>query len=236
MKTKAENIKAGIMIAILIALPIGAIYTYGVLTLPTTLEPILKGVDGGNDGDMDGDGYLEDWYVVQEISSEEIMLTPLGELNVPAGETGWMASFHLDYAETPETCLASNDSGAGYAGWIGVNISGYVDTDDTATDLDSENPAYIVVRVQHNDTAKDGATWNWSRFRCRMNITGDETIDNRYESDNSTNDGSNSGDAVISSVLVDRIYINYFWDDNSDGYRITDDGLLTWSIIIEERY
>lgn len=224
--------KAGGWAAIAVGIMLCSLGTYSLATIPVTQtipdEPLLLGVDGGNDGDMDGDGFLEDWYVVQEISMEDILLGETGDFAVPAGETGWLEGFHLDYGQVPETVLANNATD-----WsVSANARGYVDADNQATDLKSEDPAYIVMEIKHNDTAKDGGTWNHSRFRCKLTVSGDETIAGVYEYNNS----GTSGDAVVASETTNYLYMFYWWDDGVDGYRITDDGSLVWAIIIEERY
>ena len=173
----------------------------------------------------DTDDYEETWHLVAEIT-----LDALGEYD--PGTEGWLSAWHLDYGQVPETVLQNNATD-----WSAdANARGYVDVDDDTTDLKSEDPSYVCFRAKFDDDAKDGGVWDYERFRINLTISGDETISDRGESDNSTNDGSNSGDAVISAVGTNWIYINFWWDDNSDGYRITDDGTLTWGISIYEKY
>ena len=53
------------------------------------------------------------------------------------------------------------------------------------------------------------------------------------------NTANNTGGGYPSSndTSEEFIWINFFWDDNNDGYQITDDGTLTISLItIEARY
>lgn len=230
-KKKTNFKKAGGFFAIIVGVMFFSATVYSMATYkieePIVEEPTLPGVDGGNDGDADGDGYLDDWYVVQEISSEDIFLGTVGDFAVPGGETGWVEGFHLDYAQVPETVLANNATDWSTSG----DADGYVDADNAETDLASENGAYIVMLIVHNDTAKDGGTWNHSRFRCKLTVSGDETISAVYEYNNS----GTSGDAVVSAENG-RIWIFYWWDDGVDGYRITDDGSLVWAIVVEERY
>lgn len=166
----------------------------------------------------------EEPAVWQEIMQVEIRDLPyLGE-NTPTGG-GWLATFCLDYAETPGTCLASNASGGGYDSW--TNVSGYCDTDDTDTDLASDDPFYFVVRCRFNASqCKDGGVYKDSRTMVNLTVAGDEAI------------AGTAGTAVVSfnSTSADYIYINYYWDDGVDGYRITDDGSLTWSLVISAKY
>jgi len=168
------------------------------------------------------------WHTVAVVTSDMLIL---GENDPGASTSGWLATFCLDYAETPGTCLASNASGGGYDGW--GNVSGYVDADDTDTDLASEDPFYFVVRCRFNDSVKDGADFIGNRCRCTLTVSGDETISAVAQ----VGDVSDTtGGGVVSQNGTDYIYINFYWDDNSDGYRITDDGTLTWSILIEAKY
>jgi len=169
-----------------------------------------------------------EWHVIAEIDS----LDPLGENDPGASTSGWLATFCLDYAETPATCLASNSTDGDYDTW--GNVSGYVDTDDTDTDLKSEDPFYFVVRCCFNDTVQDGANFMGSRCRCTLTVSGDETISSLPMIGDATN--ASGGGIVSANGTGSMIWINFYWDDNNDGYRITDDGSLTWSILIEAKY
>ena len=168
--------------------------------------------------------YEETWHLVQRVDS-----WALGEAT-PSGGEGWLSAFILDYGEVPETVLANNATDWSASG----DARGYVDTDNTETDLASEDPGYFVMRCVFDDDAKNGSDWEYDRFRVNLTVSGDETISGVGEYDNSTTDG----DAVVSGFnsTNDHIYVNFWWDDNVDGYRITDDGTLTWSISIYERY
>jgi hypothetical protein len=170
------------------------------------------------------DDDVGEWHLKQVVNSWDAV----GE-NDP-GDEGWLSSFHLDYAQVAGTVLAVNATD-----WeVSANARGYVDADGVTTDLKSEDPSFVVARCVFDDEAKDGGSWNWSRYRVNLTISGDETIAGVGEYDNS----STAGDAVISGVNTanDHIYINFYWDDGVDGYRVTDDGTLTWSIAIYEKY
>lgn len=163
-----------------------------------------------------------EWVKVAEIS-----INAVGEYAITAGKSGWLSTFCLDYAQVPETVLLNNATD-----WsINANAMGYVDADGQTIDLESEDPFYFVARCRFNDTAKDGGVWNDSRYRVNLTVSGDETISGVGEYNNS----GTSGDAVISSKTTNYIYINFWWSDGVDGYRITDDGTLTWSIILYEK-
>jgi len=170
------------------------------------------------------------WHQVAFIDH----LTPLGENDPDGDDSGWAATFCLDYAETPATCLASNaTNGTEYSSW--TNVSGYIDTDDTDKDLKSEDPFYFVVRCRFNDSVKSGSDFIGSRCRCHLNVTGDETISAVGQRGDIT---GVTGGGIVShnDTDDDYIWINFYWDDNSDGYRITDDGTLTWNVTISAKY
>jgi hypothetical protein len=174
-----------------------------------------------------------EWREVARIDSSNFIV---GENDPGESASGWLATFMLDYAETPATCLASNASGGGYDTW--GNVSGYVDYDgdgNPAVDLPSENGAYFVVRCRFNDQVKSGGNFQGSRCRVRLTVSGDETISALAHVGDNTN---TSGGGIVSqnNSADDWIWINFYWDDNSDGYRILDDGTLEWSIIVEARY
>lgn len=195
--------------------------TLGVISLlvivSNTNNPVLRPDDNGDSNDA-----VEEWHMKQRINSWDAV----GENN--PGNEGWLSTFILDYGEVPETVLANNATD-----WsTDATACGYVDTDNTAKDLKSEDPGFFVVRVKYDTEALDGGSWNWSRYRVNLTVSGDETISGVGELDNS----SSAGDAVISASNADNIYINFWWDDGVDGYRITDDGTIAWSIVIWEKY
>lgn len=158
---------------------------------------------------------------------ETIKLDALGEYN--PGAEGWLETFCLDYSQTPSTYLATNKTYSGDA-----QVRGYVDADNTEVDLKSEDPFYFCVRCKFDDQGKDEGSWIWDRYKVVLTVTGDETISAVEEYDNS----SSSGDAVFQGVDTSNThcYITFWWDDGVDGYRITDDGSLTWAISIYEKY
>ena len=196
--------KAGFLLVFGIAL---------IMLVVTVKIPVDKLIDDNEEPQVE-------WVHMQTVNSWE-----LGEFN--PGAEGWLSCFHLDYGQVPETVLANNATDWSASG----DARGYVDTDNAVTDLKSEDPSYIVVRCRFDDDAKNGSTWEWDRFRVNLTVSGDETISDVGEYDNSTS----NGDAVVSASGSNYIYINFWWDDGSDGYRITDDGTLTWSISIYEK-
>ena len=170
-----------------------------------------------------------EWHVIWKGN-----LASAAENNPGAGVSGWMSTFQLDYAETPGTCLLSNATNGAYDGW--GNVSGYVSADDTETDLASEDPFYFVVRCRFNETVcGDAGVLQKDRVRCALTVSGDETISDVAQDGDDTGADTNGGAAVSYNGSA-WLYVNFYWDDNSDGYRITDDGSLAWNITISAKY
>ena len=151
------------------------------------------------------------------------------------GASGWLATFCLDYEETPGTCLLSNATNGAYDGW--GNVSGYQNVDDAAAmDLASEDPFYFVVRCRFNETVcGDAGTLMSNRCRCALTVSGDETISDVVLTGND-NDVAGGGGAFVSHNDSNWLYINFCWDDNDNGYIISDDGSLAWNITISAKY
>jgi len=199
----------------------------GTIIAMVTAVFVVTAMIGINPVDINNDDKVLEWHVVSEVNSWDIV----GENSPGAGASGWLSTFCLDYGETPGTVLANNATD-----WSSsATARGYVDTDDTDTDLKSEDPFYFVVRARFNDSVKDGADFIGSRCRCTLTVSGDETISGVAQTGD--DDGSdNNGGGEVSQNGTSYIWINFWWDDNSDGYRITDDGTLPWSITIEAKY
>jgi len=167
----------------------------------------------------------ETWHVVAKINP----LDAVGEADPGAGNSGWLSFFCLDYGEDPDVVLANNATD-----WSSeATARGYVDTDTfDDTDLKANDPFYFVCRCRFDDTAKNGTTWDYDRFRVNLTVGGDETI-----SDVGVYDNSSNGDAVVSTDETDWLFINFYWDDEDDGYRINKDGTLSGiTITIYEKY
>ena len=207
-------IKAGVITSLIVAVVFASI---GI--------SVVNNHDNGIDIPIFDEGKDISWKVVAELDSYSFML---GENNPGNNAQGWLSTFCLDYAATPTSALANN---ASYDAW--GNVSGFVDTDNTDTDLKSEDPFYFVVRCRFNDTVKDGSDFIGSRCRCILTVSGDETITGVAQVGDVT---GASGGGVVSQNGTGYIYINFYWDDASDGYRITDDGSLAWNCTIEAKY
>jgi len=171
----------------------------------------------------------DEWQVVWKGN-----IASAAENDPGAGVSGWLATFQLDYAETPGTCLLSNATAGGYDAW--GNVSGYVNADDTEADLGSENGAYFVIRARFNDTVcGDAGILSAYRTRCYLTVSGDETIANWMLYGNDTNIGGGGG-GFISKNTSNYLWINFAYDDGADGYRIKDDGSLVWNITLYAKY
>ena len=161
--------------------------------------------------------------------------TPTGE-NTPAAEAGgFMSCFLLDYGQDPATVLANNATDWDTAG--GGTVHGYADSDDWSEDSVSDDPFYVVVRARFTEAqAKAGANWNGSRCRCTITASGDETISQTVVG-NGTAETYGGGIESDNNSDYNHLYINFYFDDNDDGYTILDDGSLTIdSIVIEAKY
>jgi len=155
------------------------------------------------------------------------------EADPGADESGWLATWCYDYAETPGD---DNATDGNYDTWT-TNVSGYQSTDNAeAMDLASDDPFYFVVRCRFSDVhCGDAGTLMSNRCRVALTVSGDETIDDVYLYGHDT-DLAAGGGAFVCSNDSAWLYINFYWDDNSDGYRITDDGTLAWNITISAQF
>lgn len=155
-----------------------------------------------------------------------------GENNPGVGAGGFMSIWWYDYDENPVTDLAVNATD-----WsTNASSHAYEDADAQTTDTISEFPSYIIVRACFNATqAKDGANWNGSRCRATLTCSGDETISQTIQGNNSAETYGGGIESDNNSAYT-LLYINFYFDDNSDGYSITDDGSVVWSVKIEGKW
>jgi len=157
---------------------------------------------------------------------------PLGENDPGAGTGGFMSIFWLDYEEDPATVLANNATDWSASG----DVHAYEDTDGTTTDTVSEDPSYIVVRACFTqDQAMSDGNWNGSRTRCTLTCSGDETI-SQVIWGNGTAETYGGGIESDNDSDFDKLYINFYFDDDSDGYRILDDGSIDWAVTLEAKH
>lgn len=194
-----------------VGVTVGALIVAGMFVLTFSIpKPVL----------VQDEGSLE-WHIIWEGNSASA-----AEADPGAAASGWLAFFCLDYAETPATCLATNATNGAYDGW--GNVSGYQNTDDAAAmDLKSEDPFYFVCRARFNKThAWDATMFMDNRCRIKLTVSGDETI----------SDVAGTRAVSYNDSGEDWIWINFYWDDAVDGYKITDDGTLTWNVTISAKY
>lgn len=228
-KEKKMNIKVGMAMTLII---IGMLCASVAIVVLSQKDEILYPMKI-NENDLIVDEEPE----VEWVKIATIKLSELGEASPGSGASGWLETFILDYGETPETYLEYNTSFASPYGVANNTVRGYVDADAQTIDLASEDPGYFVVRGRFNITAQDGGSWNYSRFKAELNLTGDETFGPVEELDNSTT--ASGGDAVISSDESDWLFINFWWDDadaGANGFRITDDGQIDWEVTLWAKY
>lgn len=196
---------------------ISAIIIVGLVVAFTFPKPIL----------VQDEDDLE-WRVIWEGNSASA-----AEADPGSAASGWLATWCYDYAETPSDDNATNGN---YDTWT-TNVSGYQHVDDAeAMDLASEDPFYFVVRCRFNDTnVGDAGTLMSNRCKVALTVSGDETISDVTIYGHDTNLAAGGG-AFVCANNSNWLYINFYWDDNSDGYKITDDGTLAWNITISAQF
>jgi len=169
-----------------------------------------------------------EWQILLKISSASA-----AEANPGSDASGWLATWCYDYAETPSN---DNATAGNYDTWT-TNVSGYQSTDNAAAmDLASDDPFYFVVRCRFNDTnVGDAGTLMSNRCKVALTVSGDETISDVELFGHDTNLAGGGG-AFVCVNNSNWLYVNFYWDDNSDGYKITDDGTLAWNITISAKF
>jgi hypothetical protein len=236
MEKRKNFMKAFVLIGLIIGAGLLTVAQYGLMTMPESL-PTYVGVDKSLEWHTEQVIRNENGMWITYIEDKEGRLVPLGDYDPTGGAggnaSGWLNMFLLDYGQTGETSEMKDNS----TDWnTSGNAMGYAEIDNWNIDIVSEDPFRFCVKAQFNEThIKDSGTWNHSRARVRLTVSGDETISAVYAVNNS---GGNN-DAVMTGYSAgnDLCYIIFYWDDGSDGYRITDDGTLTVSEIrIEARY
>ena len=208
---KGSKLRYGMIIAIAIGMITGAsVLNYDTIQNQIAPEPKEE----------------EMWQVVD-------VWTATGE-NDPGFETGgFMSCFLLDYGQVPATVLLNNATDWSASG----DVHAYADSDDWSEDTPSEDPFYVVVRACFTqEQAASGGEFNGSRCRCTLTASGDETISQTVVC-NGTAETYGGGIESANDTDEPKLYVNFWFDDNDDGYRLTDDGSLTISsIVIEAKY
>lgn len=145
-----------------------------------------------------------------------------------AGESGIESFFLLDYAQTPGTVLAVNSTD-----WSSSpNVHYYASASGFSGEVPASDPFYFVVRGKYNDSIYSGGAFQHDRLKCRLQVTGDETVD-VWEKDNS----SSSGDWVKSgNVGSSQLWGCYWWDDGVDGYAMGSGGSMSITVTYQSQY
>ena len=215
-KKKKFDKKAGIISGIIATLLIGCCAYYLMYNTPIVDDNILNPLD---------ENIEEEWHT---IAIWEPMLIPLGEADPGQGNSGFLACFLLDYGQNPTT-LGNNATDWSASG----NVHAYADTDAWSEDCPSEDPFYIVVRARFTKAVcydEGDSQFVGNRTKCKITFSGDEagTI---IHYGNHTHGSTGGGICSENQTGGDALFVNFYFDDGSDGYRITDDGSLTVSLI-----
>lgn len=166
---------------------------------------------------------IEEWHVI--IESHGVRAA-----EPDAGQYGWLATFLYDYAENPDQM----DNGTWYAS--ASNVSGYIQNDGGQDEVASEHGSYIVVRVKFDkDQCYDGDDSQFVHTRTKCHLTTTGLMDGE---DLTSEPGSYSlyANAVANNSGGTNLYINFYWDDGVDGYKIPDDGTMAWNITVYAKY
>lgn len=212
--------KAGVISGLLIGMIMGGFVLFNAPSIvdKTFAEPDIN-------------EYEETWHT---IASWEPGLSPLGEADPGVGASGFLSIFLLDYGADP------GDLGVNATDWSASgDVHAYADTDAFSEDTPSEDPFYIVVRARFSKAVcydEGDAQFSGNRTKCKITFSGDEA-DTIIHYGNHTEGATGGGICSYNDSGGDALFVNFYFDDNNDGYRITDDGSLTISLIeLSARY
>jgi hypothetical protein len=185
-------------------------------------------------GDIPLVGDKEEWHDIYTMTMKDGKLIPVGEAT-PAGGSGFISIFLLDYAQDAFVVLQNNATD-----WsASPNVRGYADADAFSEDTASEDPFFIVVRARFTKAVcydEDDNIFVGNRTKCTITFAGDETGTITHYG-NLTDGATGGGAASYNDSGGASLWINFFFDDGVDGYRVTDDGVLTISsIVISAKY
>ena len=222
-KTKKFDIaKAGVVSGLLIAMVMGGFILFnapGVVDKPLFAEPLEFGEPLENENE-----YEESWHTV---AVWEPGLSPLGEAT-PSGGSGFISIFLLDYDEDPSTLSVNSTD------WeVSADVHAYADGDAFSEDCASEDPFYIVIRARFTKAVcydEGDSQFVGNRTKCTITFSGDES-DTITHYGNHTEGATGGGICSDNDSAGDALFVNFYYDDNDNGYRITDDGSLTISLI-----
>lgn len=224
-KRKLDISKAGIIGGLLIAMVMGG---FILLETPDMVNDIVV-TTSLDDNPLDQESDTgESWHTVAVWDPS---LTPLGEVADPGGDgTGFASIFLLDYGQDPTDATFSNNA----TDWENdANVHAYADEDAFSEDCPSEDPFYICIRARFTKAVcyDDGdSQFIGNRTKCTITFSGDEA-DTITHYGNHTHGATGGGICTENNSANASLWVNFYFDDNDDGYRITDDGSLTVSLI-----
>ena len=162
-----------------------------------------------------------EWHIIWKGNSASA-----AEANPGTGASGWLATFQLNYSVAEVPALTSNATNGSYDGWS--NVSGYQNVDNKNKDLASESGNYFVVRCRFNKThAWKSTIFDDSRTSVRLTTSGFNT---------DVADAEGTKVVSMNNTGYDYIYINFYWNETTQGYWIADDGAVSWNITISAKY
>jgi len=215
-------LKAYLMVGVLL---VGAVVSgFMMMNNPSVLDGKLDEVLSEPDVEA------ESWHTIAVWTP----LTPLGEAT-PSGGSGFISIFLLDAAQDAFVVLQDNTTD-----WsASANVHAYADADAFSEDCPSEDPFHIVVRCRFTkDVCYDGSDSQFvaNRTKCTITFSGDESGTITHYG-NLTDGATGGGMPSNNSSTHPSLWVNFWFEDAVDGYRITDDGSLSIdSIVIAAKY
>lgn len=190
-----------------------------------SISDVVEDVITPNDGE---------WHDIMTVTMKDGKLVPLGEAT-PDGGSGFISIFLLDYAEDASVVLADNSTDWSAA----ATVRGYADADSFSEDTASEDPFFIVVRARFTKAVcydEDDSQFVGNRTKCTITFSGDESGTITHYG-NLTDGDTGGGWCSENESDGESLWVNFWYDDNDDGYRVTDDGsLVIESIVISAKY
>lgn len=179
--------------------------------------------------DLLDDGYEMTWHEVRRYDFDS-----LGEATPGTDDCEFLSIFLLDYGQDPDTVLANNATD-----WENdANVHGYADADEFSEDAKANDPFYIVVRAQFSRNVYEDGQFYGDRCRCDLTVAGDESFTTSIWG-NDTAETYGGGIESRNETNEGKIYINFYFDDDNDGYRILSDGSITigdGDLVLYEKY
>lgn len=174
-----------------------------------------------------------EWHDVMVMTMKDGVLMPLGEAT-PASGSGFLSIFLLDYG-ADVSLLGDNATD-----WsVDANVHAYADADAFSEDTASEDPFRIVVRARFTKAVcfdEGDSQFVGNRTKCTITFTGDESGTITHYG-NHTEGATGGGICSYNDSGGAALFVNFYYSDGVDGYRITDDGSLTISsIVISAKY